>query len=307
MAKQIDLKKLPPLKALKGFEAAARLLSFRGAGSELTLTHTAISHQIKLLEEDLGVRLFERGGRAVKLTREGANFYPVVRSVLEQLINCSEVLRRSDQNQSLRIQAFVTLSIRWLARRLSRFKALHPGFDLQITSSILDGAFDEVNADIGIIYAPEPLPSHLYWVPLFDAKLMPVCSPDLLKGRTNKLTPEELLKMPLLKVYTADDHWKEWFQSIGVYSEISRNSIAVDTVAIALEMALDGEGVAMVNGPFADNDLKAGRLVQPVDHTTLAPGGWGLVCRQDHKNSPQIQTFIKWLLDDVNRFNCCYL
>ncbi len=299
MANQIDLKKLPPLKALKGFEAAARLLSFRQAGQELNLTHTAISHQIRLLEEDLGVALFERDGRAVKLTREGKSFYPVVRSALEQLINCSEILRRTDKNQSLRIQAFVTLSIRWLARRLSGFKSQHPGFDLQITSSILDGTFDEANEDLGIIYAPEPVPSHLHWVPLFDAVLMPVCSPDLLKGSTSKLTPQELLKLPLLKVYTADGHWEEWFQSVGVFSEISRNSIAVDTIAIALEMALDGEGVAMVNGPFAESDLKAGRLVQPVDHTVKAPGGWGVVCRQDRKGNPDVEKFTAWLLDDV--------
>lgn len=302
MANQIDLKKLPPLKALKGFEAAARLLSFRRAAVELNLTHTAISHQVRLLEEDLGVSLFERDGRAVKLTLEGNNFYPVVRDALERLINYSEILRRSEQNQNLRIQAFVTLSIRWLARRLSRFTALHPGFDLQITSSILDGAFDEANEDLGIIYAPEPLPGHLHWIPLFAAELMPVCSPGILGDRKNKVTPEELLGMPLLKVYTADDHWDEWFQSLGIYTEISRNSIAVDTVAIALEMALDGEGVAMVNGPFAENDLKAGRLVQPVDHTTLAPGGWGMVCRQDSKDSPQVKLFSKWLLDDVARF-----
>ncbi|WP_419903938.1 LysR substrate-binding domain-containing protein [Kiloniella sp.] len=302
MANQIDLKKLPPLKALKGFEAAARLLSFRQAALELNLTHTAISHQVKLLEEDLGVLLFERDGRAVKLTGEGESFYPVVRSSLEQLINCSEMLRRTDQNQSLRIQAFVTLSIRWLARRLSRFKAQHPGFDLQITSSIIDGAFNEANEDLGIIYAPEPVPNHLHWVPLFDAILVPVCSPDLHKGPSSKITPQELLDLPLLKVYTADDHWEEWFQSAGVFAEVSRNSIAVDTIAIALEMALDGEGVAMLNGPFAENDLKAGRLVQPVDHTIQAPGGWGVVCHQDSQNSPQVELFTKWLLDDIAQF-----
>ena len=100
MANQIDLKKLPPLKALKGFEAAARLLSFRQAAQELNLTHTAISHQVRLLEENLGISLFERDGRAVKLTHEGKTFYPVVRSVLEQLINGSEILRRTDQAHS---------------------------------------------------------------------------------------------------------------------------------------------------------------------------------------------------------------
>ncbi len=298
MAGQIDLKKLPPLKALKGFEAAARLLSFRGAAEELNLTHTAISHQVKLLEEDLNAKLFQRDGRGVKLTTEGQQFYLVVRNILEQLIYSSEALRCSGQAQKLRVQAFVTLSIRWLARRMSRFRAAHPDLDVQITSSILDGTFDEVNEDVGIIYSPVPVAKHLHWIPLFSAKLIPVCSPDLLKGEQN-ISAEKLLTLPLLKVYTADDHWEEWFQSLGIFTKASRNSIAVDTVAIALEMALDGEGVAMVNGPFADNDLKAGRLVQPVDHAADAPGGWGIVCRQEFKDTPHIKAFTSWLLDDV--------
>ncbi|WP_417454911.1 LysR substrate-binding domain-containing protein [Kiloniella sp.] len=299
MAGQIDLKKLPPLKALKGFEAAARLLSFRGAAGELNLTHTAISHQIKVLEEDLNVKLFQRDGRGVKLTAEGQQFYLVVRNILEQLIHSSEVIRSSGQAQKLRVQAFVTLSIRWLARRMSRFRVVHPDLDVQITSSILDGAFDEVNEDVGIIYSPLPVAKHLHWIPLFAAELMPVCSPDLLKEKGNKISAEELLTLPLLKVYTADNHWEEWFQSLGIFAEISRNSIAVDTVAIALEMALDGEGVAMVNGPFADNDIKAGRLVHPIKHIAKAPGGWGIVCRKELKDTPHIQAFTTWLLKDM--------
>ncbi|WP_085906664.1 LysR substrate-binding domain-containing protein [Kiloniella majae] len=299
MTGQIDLKKLPPLKALKGFEAAARLLSFRGAAGELNLTHTAISHQIKVLEEDLNVELFQRDGRGVKLTTEGQQFYLVVRSILEQLIYSSEALRCSGQAQKLRVQAFVTLSIRWLARRMSRFRMAHPDLDVQITSSILDGTFDEINEDVGIIYSPVPVAKHLHWIPLFGAELIPVCSPDLVKEKGSKISAEELLNLPLLKVYTADDHWEEWFQSLGIFAEVSRNSIAVDTVAIALEMALDGEGVAMVNGPFADNDLKAGRLIQPVDHVAKAPGGWGIVCRQEHKDVPHIRAFTSWLLEDM--------
>ncbi|KLN59917.1 hypothetical protein WH96_14395 [Kiloniella spongiae] len=299
MAGQIDLKKLPPLKALKGFEVAARLLSFRGAAGELNLTHTAISHQIKVLEEDLNVELFQRDGRGVKLTTEGQQFYLVVRSILEQLVYSSEALRCSGQSQKLRVQAFVTLSIRWLARRMSRFRAAYPDLDVQITSSILDGTFDEINEDVGIIYSPVPVAKHLHWIPIFGAELIPVCSPELLEGKGGHIPAEELLTLPLLKVYTADDHWEEWFQSLGIFAEVSRNSIAVDTVAIALEMALDGEGVAMVNGPFADNDLKAGRLVRPVDHVAKAPGGWGIVCRQELKDAPHIRAFTSWLLDDM--------
>ncbi len=301
MAEQIDLKKLPPLKALKGFEAAARILSFRGAAEELNLTHTAVSHQIKVLEEDLRVKLFQRDGRGVKLTTEGQQFYLVVRNILEQLISSSESLRSNRQGQKLRVQAFVTLSIRWLARRMSRFRAAYPDLDVQITSSILDGTFDETNEDVGLIYSPVPVAKHLHWIPLFGADLIPVCSPDLLSGK-GEISAEELLNLPLLKVYTADNHWEEWFQSLGIYAEVSRNSIAVDTVAIALEMALDGEGVAMVNGPFVNSDLKAGRLVLPVDHTAKAPGGWGIVCRQDRKDTPNIKAFTSWLLEDVNTY-----
>ncbi|MCZ4282267.1 LysR substrate-binding domain-containing protein [Kiloniella laminariae] len=303
MAGRLDATKLPPLKALKGFESAARLESFRGAADELNLTHTAISHQVRLLEESLAVALFVRAGRSVKLTREGEIFYPVVREALGQLLNCAEILRRSGQSRNLRVQAYVTLSIRWLARRLHRFRALETGFDLQIISSILDGSFDESLADIGMIYTAKPLAEHLHWVPLFEARLTTVCSPDFLAAQGGKMVAADLLHLPLLKVYTADDHWNEWFQSAGVTAPSARSSIGVDTVAIALEMAMDGEGVAMVNGPFAEGDIKAGRLVQPVDHVALAPGGWGLACRNDLKDDPRIQVFINWMKDEVARYS----
>ncbi|WP_020593111.1 LysR substrate-binding domain-containing protein [Kiloniella laminariae] len=303
MAGRLDATKLPPLKALKGFEAAARLESFRGAAEELNLTHTAISHQVRLLEESLAVALFVREGRAVKLTREGEIFYPVVREALGQLLSCAEILRRSGQSRSLRVQAYVTLSIRWLARRLHRFRALEAGFDLHIISSILDGSFDESLADIGMIYTAKPLATHLHWIPLFEARLTTVCSPGFLAAQGGEMVAADLLRVPLLKVYTADDHWNEWFQSAGVVAPSTRSSIGVDTVAIALEMAMDGEGVAMVNGPFAEGDIKAGRLVQPVDHVAQAPGGWGLACRNDLKDDPRIQVFINWMKDEVARYS----
>ena len=140
MATSLDFPKLPPLKALKGFESTARLHSFRKAAEELNLTHPAISHQVQSLEKNLGVKLFARQGRQAVLTPEGERFYPVAREALEILINGSEAIRRSTGRSDLRIQTYISVSLRWLSHRLSRFRALNPKLQLQLLSSIHEQA-----------------------------------------------------------------------------------------------------------------------------------------------------------------------
>ena len=266
MAASLDFPKLPPLKALKGFESTARLYSFRKAAEELNLTHPAISHQVKSLEKNLGVKLFVRKGRRAILTPEGERFYPVAREALEILINGSEAIRRSASQSVLRIQTYISVSLRWLSHRLPRFRALNPGLQLQLISSIHEQDFDEVNADVGMIFCRTPPAGHLHWTPLMKAKLFPVCSPELIGKDEKKLDPGDLLNYPLLTITSEAWHWQDWFDSAGLGDVKTNHSISVDSTVIALEMAMDGEGITLVNGPFADKDLKAGRLIQPVAH-----------------------------------------
>jgi len=299
MATALNFTKLPPLKALRGFESTARLCSYRNAAKELNLTHPAISHQVQSLEKNLGVKLFVREGRQAVLTPEGERFYPVAREALEILITGSEAIRRSTSQSTLRIQTYISVSLRWLSGRLPRFRALNPQLKLQLLSSIHEQDFDEVNADVGMIFCKTPPAEHLHWMPLMQAKLFPVCSPELLADAGEKLDPEELMNYPLLTITSEAWQWQDWFDSAGLGKVETSHSISVDSTVIALEMAMDGEGIALVNGPFADKDLKRGRLIQPVAHIAEGLGEWGLVCRKDILHHPPVRMFMEWLQADM--------
>lgn len=303
MASPLNFPKLPPLKALRGFESTARLYSFRKAAEELNLTHPAISHQVQSLEKNLGVKLFVREGRQAVLTPEGERFYPVAREALEILISGSEAIRRGTSESVLRIQTYISVSLRWLSRRLPRFRALNPGIQLQLISSIHEQDFDEVNADVGMIFRHRPPGGYLHWTPLMPSNLFPVCSPKLIGNKEGALKPEDLLNYPLLTITSEAWQWQDWFDSAGLFDVKTDHAISVDSTVVALEMAMDGEGITLVNGPFADKDLKAGRLIQPVAHRVQDLGEWGLVCRKDTLHHPPVRAFIEWLQADMASYD----
>ncbi len=293
----IDLRKLPPLKALKGFEAAARLHSIRGAADELNLTHPAISHQIHTLEDDLGVKLFARQGRNVVLTAAGEAFYPGVRAALELLISTAETVKEQSANPALRLQAYITLSIRWLASRLSDFRNQYPEIEIHLQANNSAWEFDEANADIGLIYSRTQMPAHLHWIELFPSKVYPVCSPGLLNNADTPLAVEQLENYPLLTVSTEKGYWgwEAWFKTLGAANQMRQSPLVVDTLAVALEMAVAGQGIALVNGPVAEDDLTAGRLIRPVTEFTAGNGEWGIAVPKALLNDTRVLTFIDWL------------
>jgi LysR family transcriptional regulator, glycine cleavage system transcriptional activator len=291
---KIDLRKLPPLNALKGFEATTRRESVREAAEELCLTHPAVSYQIQVLEQDLGVQLFSRTGRALVPTAEGRQLYQYVRSALETLIEGTEAVRRTKAGTPLRIQTYVTASIRWLARRLPGFVALHPDIRLQLSTCAFEWDFDESSADVGLVYCAEPPGPDFHWVPLYEYTLHAVCSPALAESLGAAPAPAQLLQLPLVEIYSEQHNWDIWFDAAGLqYS--TRPAIVVDTLAVALEIALEGRGVALVNGPYAVDDLAAGRLVQPVQHQVTCPGAWGLICKREQQDNERVRTFMDWL------------
>jgi LysR family glycine cleavage system transcriptional activator len=295
---KIDLRKLPPLNALKGFEATTRRESVREAAEELCLTHPAVSYQIQVLEQDLGVPLFSRTGRSLVPTAEGRLLYKHVRLALETLIEGAESVRRTRAGTPLRVQTYVTASIRWLARRLPDFVAKYPETRLQLSTCAFDWDFDESSADVGLVYCPEAPGPEYRWVPLFEYTLKPVCSPALAAKLGPAPTPFKLLELPLVEIYSEQHNWDIWFEAAQLqYS--TRPAIVVDTLAVALEIALQGRGVALVNGPYAEDDLAAGRLVQPVQHQVTCAGAWGLICRQDAYANERVKTFMDWLADEA--------
>jgi LysR family glycine cleavage system transcriptional activator len=154
-----------------------------------------------------------------------------------------------------------------------------------------------VHADVGLVYCADvPDLTKYHWIPLFDYTLSTVCSPKLLAKIGKNPCVEDLLNQPLAAVYTEVQNWNTWFQAAGVSFDPSTSYLLVDTLAVALEMALDGEAVALVNGPFVGHDLAAGRLVAPVGHSVRCRGGWGLICRIDMKDNVRVRSFMDWVV-----------
>ncbi len=296
MHDKIDLRQLPPLKALKGFEAATRRQSIRDAADELCLTHPAVSHQVQLIEDALGVQLFAQEGRHIVSTEEGRVLYPYVRAAFESLIEGVEAVHRNALDKPLRVQTYVTASIRWLAKRVPLFLQENPKVKLTLSTCAIEWEFDDVHADVGLVYCETPPdPAKHHWVPLFEYALFPVCSPALAANLNAKPEAADLLNLPLVTINSEVRNWQTWFASAGVEFDPSSPYMAVDTLAVALEMALDGEAIALVNGPFVDSDLASGRLVKPVDHRAVCPGEWGLICRKDMKENVRVRAFMEWV------------
>lgn len=296
MAGKIELRKLPPLKALRGFEAATRHQSIRDAAEELCLTHPAVSHQVQLIEEALGVALFVQEGRHIVSTEEGRVLYPYVRSAFESLLEGVEAAQRHALDKPLRVQTYITASIRWLAKLVPQFMDAHPEIKLTLSTYAVEWKFDDRTADVGLVYCDVPPdPAKFHWVPLFDYALFPVCSGDFLKRCDGSLSVGDLMAQPLIEITTEDHNWAGWFASAGLEFAPKMPSIMVDTGAMALEMAAAGRGVALINGPFAEPELSEGRLVIPVAHRQVCPGSWGLICRKDMRDNLRARTFIDWI------------
>ncbi len=300
MQSKFDLRKLPPLKSLRGFEAATRHQSIREAAEELCLTHPAVSHQVQLIEEALGVTLFAQEGRRIVSTEEGRALYPYVRAAFESLIAGVEAARRHSIDKPLRVQTYVTASIRWLAKRAPQFLQDHSDIKLILSTCAVEWEFDDVHADVGLVYCETvPDPRHFHWTPLFEYGLYPVCSPQMAKQLGPNPKVADLLKRPLVTINTEVQNWHTWFESAGVAFNPESQFMVVDTLAVALELALDNEAIALVNGPFVTQDLASGRLVRPVSHKAICPGEWGLICRRDMKENYRIKTFVDWVAQNA--------
>jgi LysR family transcriptional regulator, glycine cleavage system transcriptional activator len=289
---------LPPLRALTAFEAAARLGSFRLAAGELGITRSAVSHQVKALEQRLGVQLFRRDARRAELTQAGHTYYPAIREAFDQIEVQTRALRPSTADNELTVQVYVTVALKWLIPRLHDFERRYPDMKVRLSTSYFDWDFDEKNVDAGFILARNRSPDH-YYRPLFRSLLTPVCSPDLLKGPNAIRTPQDLKKHKLLYVYTAEEDWHLWLEAAGVTGIKLSDRLALDSYILAQEAAIEGRGVAMTIGPFASEEIKTGRLVQPFELRVPHRHQWLFACNSEHRMKPKIKRFEDWLVKQV--------
>ncbi len=290
---------LPPLASLRAFEAAARHGSFRAAAEELSITQSAVSHQIAGLERRLGTALFRRRARRVELTEAGAAYYPFLRDAFERIAQGTGLVSRQALAGELMIQVYVTVAVKWLIPRLHRFQAARPEILVRMSTNQLDWEFDPATGDLGIICTRRPERPNLHYAHLFDARLFPVCSPALAQAGTGLRQPAELVNHRLLQLYTAEEDWRAWLEAAGVPQLAGRAQPQFDSYLLALEAAVEGQGVAMAPHFMVASDLKAGRLVKPFAVEVRQPARWYLVCRRELRHDARIARFREWLEAEI--------
>ena len=289
--------RLPSLNGLRAFEAAARHLSFTLAASELNVTQTAISHQIRRLEEELGIRLFVRQNRALALTAEARDYLPGVRAAFNDLRLATDRLLRKDDDKVLTVSTLASLAAKWLLPRLTDFQEQHPGIDVRITTSTSLVDFQRDNVDAAIRYGRGQWPGlRADW--LMADELFPVCSPSLLRGDKPLRQPEDLKGYPLLHTSNANsDDWRLWLTAAGLPGDIARQpGITFDMIFMTIQAAIDGIGVAMGRTSYVQDDIAKGRLVVPFKIALPADAGFYLVAPEGRREAPKLAAFREWMI-----------
>jgi LysR family transcriptional regulator, glycine cleavage system transcriptional activator len=289
--------RLPSLNGLRAFEAAARHLSFTLAASELNVTQTAISHQIRRLEEELGIRLFVRQNRALALTAEARDYLPGVRAAFNDLRLATDRLLRKDDDKVLTVSTLASLAAKWLLPRLTDFQEHHPGIDVRITTSTSLVDFQRDNVDAAIRYGRGQWPGlRADW--LMADELFPVCSPSLLRGDKPLRCPEDLKSHMLLHTSNANsDDWRLWLTAAGLPADIARQpGITFDMIFMTIQAAIDGIGVAMGRTSYVSDDIAKGRLVVPFRIALPADAGFYLVSPEGRREAPKLAAFRQWMI-----------
>jgi LysR family glycine cleavage system transcriptional activator len=276
--------RLPSLNGLRAFEAAARHLSFTQAASELNVTQTAISHQIKRLEQELGIRLFVRQNRALALTPEAKDYLPGVRAAFNDLRLATDRVLRKDNDHVLTVSTLASLAAKWLLPRLSAFLVDFKSGDVDAAIRYGRGNWPGLRAD---------------W--LMADELFPVCSPTLLTGDKPLRCPEDLANQTLLHSSGGyDDDWRLWLTAAGLPTDIAKGpGLTFDLIFMTVQAAIDGIGVAIGRTSYVEADIAKGRLVVPFKITLPADAGFYLVSPEARADSPKLEAFRQWLLASV--------
>jgi LysR family transcriptional regulator, glycine cleavage system transcriptional activator len=293
----MNARHMPPLTALRAFEAAARHLSFKHAAAELSLTPTAISHQIRQLEDHLGVRLFVRGTRRVDLTPAGQALFPALRDGFDAIAHAVQIVRPRTQPRALVLSTTMAFASRWLLQRLARFAADHPDIALHLHTSDEPVDLQGGAAQLAVRYGPGSYPG-LKCVPLLPSRFAPVCAPGL-----GVCDPEDLARAPLIgfewfRRDAATPDWPLWFERAG-RAALPRQLHFSDEVH-AIQAAIAGQGVALINLALVADELRTEMLRQPFG-PELPGYGFHLAWSEGWDADPDIAAVRAWLLDEAAR------
>lgn len=296
-------RRLPPLNSLRAFEAAARHGNFRKAADELCVTHSAISHQIRLLEDHLEIELFYRKARAVELTEAGKQYLPVIQTSFDRIADGTETLRSNSASSELTVQVYTTFAISWMSPRLHEFQRQNPKLRVRLNMATWDVDLNRevVDVAIGTLTDHQDFDPNIHYQKLFTSNIFPVCSPKLLKNGPPLETHEDLANHTILRVDTWTDDWAHWLNKVGMSKIKLENDLTFDTYALSLEAALDGLGVAMTRTPFGARELASGWLVAPFDEVLRAHDSWYVMTRNERSQTGKIMAFIEWLQSTISQ------
>lgn len=294
---------LPPLNALRAFEAAGRHLSLTRAAEELHVTPAAVSHQIKALEAYLGVALFRRRNRALLLTDAGQACLPGLRQGFEHLSEAVDAARGQIANRPLTVSVAPSFGAKWLVPRLDHFAAAHPGIDVRLDAStrLADPLREDI--DLCIRYGPGEYPG-LHVERLMAEEVVPVCGPALLEGPDGLHTPADLCKHVLLHVDApigdnSVPDWPMWLAAAGVADCDASRGPRFTMASMAVQVAIAGQGVALAGSMLVADDIAAGRLVKPFELRFPAKFAYYVVCSPATVEQPRIAAFRQWLREEA--------
>ena len=289
-------RRLPPLASLRPFEAAARLESFTRAAEELHLTHGAVSHQVRALEEHLGTPLFARHGKRVALTAAGRAFSERVRAALDEIARAADSLRARREDR-LTVSVLPSFASRWLMPRLIRFMDAHPQVEVNVIASTALANFAADEVDVAIRFGVGPWPPHACEQFLED-EYFPVASPKGGRGKLPK-TPRELLKLGIIR--EDRDYWPQWFEAAGVSIEeavTARGPIFNDST-YALQAAARGEGIALARRSIVAEDLERGALTRLFAIAVPSRERYWFVSPKETADMPKVKAFRAWVKKEL--------
>jgi DNA-binding transcriptional LysR family regulator len=299
--------RLPQVGFFQGFEAAARNLSFTKAAEELFLTQSAVSRQIKALEDHIGVALFERRPRSLILTEAGQTLYRVTTDALDRLQHAVDQLGSVGRARQLSVTTSTDFASVWLIPRLPRFTNLHPGVDVRIlaTTDVLN--LERSLVDLAVRYClPGTVPEGA--IRLFGEEILPVCSPALLRNRSRPLERPQQLKDHTLLHFDYPGgaakwllDWGTWLSALGLGDLDPVRGLQFSQYEQMIQAAMDGQGVALGRRPLLNDLIQSGALVAPFKHTVVATRAYFLVKSPAANGKPHVHQFVEWLVDEINR------
>ncbi|MEO0399740.1 MAG: transcriptional regulator GcvA [Pseudomonadota bacterium] len=292
-------KKTPPLNALKAFEAAARLGSFKDAAEALNVSQSAVSHQVKNLEDFLGVELFIRRARSVTLTSAGSRYFPYIRDAFDHISEGTRLLTHNQQDHILTVQTYSTFAMRWLVPRLHAFSRRCPNVQVRLITAQNDPDFAAQDIDIAVI-AGRRYGAEIHADYLFTPLLFPVCSPRLLESGPPLQRPTDLSRHKILQVYPSEKDWTAWLSAAGVESVDPNAGLSFDSYDHALKTAVRGLGVALAMAPYVSEDSAAGLLINPLPDCAKPRGAdWRVAYPENRRRTRKIRAFKDWLISEI--------